>query len=170
MNSGLTDTIINTLAVKGTNLFAGTANGIFLSTNNGASWTAASTGVTNTSISALGVFGSNLFAGDNGIQLSTNNGNSWLTVDSGVPSNSYVSLLSMSGANLFAGMRFSKRHPSFNEQRHELDFVGFRSDESLTSLVLPYPARISSLETDKVVMVFFFRPTTARVGLLSIQD
>ena len=61
MNTGLTDTNINTLAVKGTNLFAGTANGIFLSTDNGASWTPANTGVTNTSISALGVFGSNLY-------------------------------------------------------------------------------------------------------------
>ncbi len=175
MNNGLTDTIINAFAVKGTNLFTGTANGIFLSTNNGASWTAASTGVTNTSISALGVFGPNLIAGDNGILLSTNNGNSWMTVDSEVPSNSYVSSFVGSGANLFAGMSFVPGILCSTNNGTSWTLL----DSGVTNLYITCLAvssasggatpRIFLLETDKVVIVFCFRPTTARVGLSSIQ-
>jgi len=42
------------LAVSGTNLFAGTLDGgVFLSTNNGTSWTAVNTGLTNYSVLAF---------------------------------------------------------------------------------------------------------------------
>ncbi len=59
--------IVRSFAVSGTNLFAGTSGGgVFLSTNNGASWTAVSTGLTNTHVYALGVSGTNLFAGTYG--------------------------------------------------------------------------------------------------------
>jgi len=56
------------LAVSGTNLFAGTlGGGVFLSTNNGSSWTAVNAGLTNTSVQSLavspnGAGGTNLFA------------------------------------------------------------------------------------------------------------
>src|SRR5258706_5821872 len=50
-------------AVSGTNLFAGTPGGVFLSTNNGTSWTAFNTGLTNTNVYALAVSGTNLFVG-----------------------------------------------------------------------------------------------------------
>ena len=53
-------------AVSGTNLFAGTGDGVFLSTDNGTSWTAASTGLTNGYVYALAVSGTNLFAGTYG--------------------------------------------------------------------------------------------------------
>ena len=53
--------MINSLAVSGTNLFAGTGGGVFLSTNNGKSWTP--TGLTRAWVSALAVSGTNLFAG-----------------------------------------------------------------------------------------------------------
>jgi hypothetical protein len=62
----LTDTYIYALAVSGTNLFAGTEGGVFLSTDNGTSWTQASTGLTSTLVSALAVSGTNLFAGTDG--------------------------------------------------------------------------------------------------------
>ena len=52
-------------AVSGTNLFVGTTGGgVFLSTNNGTSWTAVNTGLTNTVVLALAVSGTNLFAGN----------------------------------------------------------------------------------------------------------
>ncbi|OGU74600.1 MAG: hypothetical protein A3H45_10575 [Ignavibacteria bacterium RIFCSPLOWO2_02_FULL_55_14] len=61
----MTNTSVSALAVSGTNLFAGTyGGGVFLSTNNGTSWTAASTGLTD--VSALAVSGTNLFAGTRG--------------------------------------------------------------------------------------------------------
>ncbi len=87
------------------NLFAGTdGGGVFISTNNGTSWTAASTGLTNTSVYALAVSGTNLFAGTagGGVFLSTNNGTIWTAVNSGL-TNTYVRSLAVSGTNLFAG-------------------------------------------------------------------
>ena len=80
------------LAVSGTNLFAGTDGGVFLSTNNGTSWTAVNTGLTNTvCLVLLPSRGTNLFAGTDGggVFLSTNNGTSWTAVNTGL-TNTYV--------------------------------------------------------------------------------
>ncbi|MFA6472089.1 MAG: regulator, partial [Candidatus Latescibacterota bacterium] len=53
-------------AVSGTNIFAGNYNGgVFLSTNNGASWTAVNTGLIITPVYSLAVSGMNIFAGTN---------------------------------------------------------------------------------------------------------
>jgi hypothetical protein len=52
--------------VSGSNLFAGTNGGVFLSTNNGTSWTAVNTGLTSTIVLSLAINGSNLFAGTAG--------------------------------------------------------------------------------------------------------
>jgi hypothetical protein len=96
---------VRCLAVSGTNLFAGTyLGGVFLSTNNGTSWQAASTGLTNTSVRALAVSGTNLFAGTywRGVFVSTSNGTSWTAVNTGL-TNTYVYALAVSGTNLFAG-------------------------------------------------------------------
>lgn len=58
---------IRCFAVSGTNLFAGASKGgVFRSSNNGKSWTAASTGLPSTNVFALEVSGTNLFAGTNG--------------------------------------------------------------------------------------------------------
>jgi hypothetical protein len=91
-------------ALSGTNLFAGTEGGVFLSTNNGTTWTAASTGLTNTVVRALAVSGTNIFAGTDGggVFLSTNNGTSWTAASTGL-TNTTVYALAVSGTNLFAG-------------------------------------------------------------------
>ncbi|MBL7997538.1 MAG: T9SS type A sorting domain-containing protein [Candidatus Kapabacteria bacterium] len=93
---------VRCFAVSGTNLFAGTYGfGVFLSTNNGTSWTAS--GLTNQFVYALTVSGTNLFAGTrDGVFLSTNNGTSWTAVNSGL-TNGDVWSLTVSGTNLFAG-------------------------------------------------------------------
>ena len=65
-------------ATLGTNLFAGTSGGIFLSTNNGSSWSAVNTGLTSAGVWTLAVSGTDLFAGtSSGVFLSSNNGTSW---------------------------------------------------------------------------------------------
>jgi len=88
-------------ALNGTNLFAGTSGGIFLSTNNGTSWT--DNGLDSTFVVALAVSGTNLFAGTfDGVFLSTDNGTSWTAVNSGLTSR-YVYALAVLGTNLFAG-------------------------------------------------------------------
>ena len=66
--------LVSCLAVSGTNLFAGTGTdldapcdgGVFLSTNNGTSWTAVNSGLTNSFVLSLAVSGMNLFAGTSG--------------------------------------------------------------------------------------------------------
>ncbi len=94
----------------GTNLFAGTDNGVYLSTDNGTSWSAVSTGLPSTVVyqysivHSFAVVGTDLFAqtwGGN-IYVSTNNGTSWTRADSGL-ANTLVQSLVASGTNLFAG-------------------------------------------------------------------
>jgi hypothetical protein len=95
---------VSALAVSGTNIFAGTDGGVYLSTNKGTSWTSA--GLSNNWIWSFAVSGTNIFAGlaGGGIFLSTNNGKKWTSLsDSMVGSILYVSALAVSGTNLFAG-------------------------------------------------------------------
>jgi hypothetical protein len=83
----------------GTNLFAGTDSGAFLSTNDGASWTAISNGLTNKYVRTLAMSGTNIIAGvTGGVFLSTNNGNSWTRVLPAV----FVGPIAVNGSNLFA--------------------------------------------------------------------
>ena len=96
---------IRAFAVSGTNLFAGTHyNGVFLSTNNGTSWTAVNSGLTSADVYALAVSGTNIFAGtyEGGVFRSTNNGTSWTAMNSGLTSTDVLAL-AVSGTNLFAG-------------------------------------------------------------------
>ncbi|MHB8580821.1 MAG: beta propeller repeat protein [Ignavibacteriaceae bacterium] len=74
---------IRALAVSGTNFFAGTANGVFLSTNNGTSWSQVlvNNGPAILSVYALAIIGTNIFAGrGNGVVLSKNNYTNWTQV------------------------------------------------------------------------------------------
>ena len=103
----LSNEIVYALGVKDTNLFAATGEGVFLSTDNGTSWTAA--GLSNAIVSALAIWGTNIFAGtvytgvsNGGIFLSTDNGTSWTAVDTGL-TNTNISSLAISETDLFAG-------------------------------------------------------------------
>ena len=51
------------LAISGSNIFAGTSDGVFLSSNNGSCWAAVNTGLTNTNVNSLAISGNNIFAG-----------------------------------------------------------------------------------------------------------
>jgi hypothetical protein len=97
--------VVQALVVSGTHLFAGIASGggVFLSTNNGDSWTAVNAGLTDTYVDALTLSGTILFAGTGaGIFHSTNNGDSWTAVNTGL-TNTGVAALAVSQTNLFAG-------------------------------------------------------------------
>jgi phosphodiesterase/alkaline phosphatase D-like protein len=100
--NALTNIDVRALAISGANLFAGTnGSGVFLSTNNGTSWTATAT--TNPTVFALAVSGTNLFAGTyGGVYMSNNNGASWSTVNDSLTSPGVTSL-AVSGSSLFAG-------------------------------------------------------------------
>ncbi len=95
---------IQSLAISGTNLFAGTYDGVFRSTDNGANWTAGvNTGLTNTYVRSFAVSDTNLFAGTyGGVFRSTDNGANWTAVNTGL-TNTDVRSFAVSDTNLFAG-------------------------------------------------------------------
>ena len=102
---------ITCFAVDSTTIFAGTySGGVYLSTNNGQSWTAAKAGLINTNTLALATDGTNLYVGEGGygggVFVSTNNGTSWKAANTGL-TNFNITALAVSaasgGSNLFAG-------------------------------------------------------------------
>ncbi len=92
---------VTSLVVSGNSLFAGIdGGGVFLSTNNGTTWTPANSGLPDAYVNCLTVTGTNLLAGtDTGVFLSTNNGTSWTAT--GLTNND-VNAFAVSGTNLFA--------------------------------------------------------------------
>ncbi len=107
---------VSALAVSGTNLFAGTGKGVFLSTDSGASWREVNSGLDCLEVRCLAVSGGNLFAGTNwfdappalqlsigGVFLSADNGQNWVPANSGLPVNTDIRSFAVSGTNLFVG-------------------------------------------------------------------
>jgi len=86
INNGLTNSIVNSIVVKGERLFAGTQGGVFLSDNYGQSWKPINNGLTDTDIFILAIRGINIFAGtrSQGIFRSNNNGQSWTPISDGL--------------------------------------------------------------------------------------
>ena len=110
------------LAVSGTNLFAGTEGGVGISTNNGTSWTAVSAGLTNSSVFVFAISGTNLFAGTyGGVFLSTNNGASWTAAGF---ADTTVEAFAVSGINLFAGTS-----PGSTQYREEVEILSFKGQK-----------------------------------------
>ena len=99
------------LLVSGTNIFAGVEGGVYLSTNNGTSWTSVSNGFAGETVGSLAISGINIFAGTRdypygGIYLSTNNGNNWNQVNNGIPIYSIKALATI-GNNIFGSTSYS---------------------------------------------------------------
>ncbi|MFZ1081089.1 MAG: T9SS type A sorting domain-containing protein [Candidatus Kryptoniota bacterium] len=96
---------IHCSAINGTNLFAGTSDGVFVSTNNGSSWYAINDGLTNLNVATLSFGGGYLFAGTgDGIFLLTNFLSSWTVVDTELTTNNTVMSLAAVAYNyVFAG-------------------------------------------------------------------
>jgi len=92
----------NSFAVSGTNIFAGTWNGVYLSTDTGNSWNFVNAGLTNFSIiEDLVANGTFIYAGtDRGVFLSRDQGLTWSSI--GLTNKSIVSL-GVSDPNIFAG-------------------------------------------------------------------
>ncbi|MGA2296670.1 MAG: T9SS type A sorting domain-containing protein [FCB group bacterium] len=102
--NGLDTKEVRALAVQDTNIFAGTwGGGVYLSTSNGATWTAVNKGGADT-VDQLCIKNNYVFAGseDNGMYLSTNNGASWTEVNDGFTS-SDIDGIALKGNNIFAG-------------------------------------------------------------------
>ena len=87
--------------------FAAGGRWVFLSTNNGTTWTPGNVAWGGANVTSLAVSGTNLFAGTNGLGVffSTNNGTTWTGVDPSWSGFRHVLLSgrAVTGANLFAG-------------------------------------------------------------------
>jgi photosystem II stability/assembly factor-like uncharacterized protein len=94
---------INQLVPMGNKLFAVTLNGVFVSSNNGASWTANSSNLSN--INCFVVVNNQLFAGtdSSGVYRSLDSGATWVSTSSGMPSGTRIWSLVTSGTSLYAG-------------------------------------------------------------------
>ena len=95
---------VTALAASGSNIFAGTNGGIFLSLDKGTNWAAVDSGLTNDSILSLAVNGSSVFSGTHGggVFRSDNNGTNWSAVNSGLTNDTVLSL-AVSGGSVFSG-------------------------------------------------------------------
>lgn len=108
-NNGLFPPSVSSLAVIGTNIFAGTfGGGVFLSTNNGTDWNPVNNGLGlgNNNVAEVVSSGSNLFAVTSNfpntqVFFSSNNGANWDSANTGFPNSTEVDLV-VSGANVFA--------------------------------------------------------------------
>jgi len=101
-NSGLADTSVKAILVYKGNIVAGTGTGVFISANQGASWTRSN--MTNATVYSLIVKDSTIFAGTgSGILSSADKGANWTATSSGLPVNTKFTSLSVSGNKLFAG-------------------------------------------------------------------
>ncbi|MFI5252982.1 MAG: T9SS type A sorting domain-containing protein [Bacteroidota bacterium] len=101
---------VYSLTMIGSNIFAGTDSGIFISSNKGAIWNAVNIGLKKTVVQAFAAYpnvagDTNLYAGTgNGVLLSTDNGTTWNATEMPYSIKTLVVSPDMKGgANLFAG-------------------------------------------------------------------
>jgi photosystem II stability/assembly factor-like uncharacterized protein len=114
-SNGLYNMLVPTLFSNSGNLYAATNNGVYLSTDNGNSWT--SLGLPNTYVGSLAVSEGNLYAGcidGRGIFRSKNNGASWTPINTGLTANVAVLSLLVNGSNLYAGTNAGVFHSTNN--------------------------------------------------------
>ncbi len=107
---GLTSLYLSTMVDIGTNLLVGAVygsvnGGIYISTNNGKSWSISDSGFAPKSgVSCFGIMDGNIFAASDYIQglfRSSNSGTTWVDVDTGFPS-AVVRDFAVNGSDLFA--------------------------------------------------------------------
>ncbi|MCX6157979.1 MAG: T9SS type A sorting domain-containing protein [Ignavibacteriae bacterium] len=111
-NTGMTYKNVNALLLSGSYIFAATNGGVYISLDNGSSWTPKIWGLGGNPVemSFLAVVGTNIFTAQNGggaVMRSTNYGNNWYPVSNGLPSSYSVSILCANGNNLYAGTCYS---------------------------------------------------------------
>jgi hypothetical protein len=97
--TSFTTGVISSLASDGTTIYAGSPNGVHVSTDNGNTWTLSQLGL-GYNANAIAVNGSTVFAGatNGGVFTSTNSATSWNQTPGGT-----YNALSISGSNVFAG-------------------------------------------------------------------
>ena len=104
-SNSVTAVSVQCIIINGSNIFAGTNAGVFLSSDNGSNWRAVNNGLTNTAyVTAFTINSGIIFAGmyGNGIFYSSNNGGKWASANTGL-TNYNVQALITKGDTIFAG-------------------------------------------------------------------
>lgn len=94
------------IAASNSNVFIGRYDGVFLSINNGSTWTPINNGLqADSNICTLTINGATIFAGTyhGGVFYSANNGGLWTATNAGLP-NQRVNSIAINGTDIFVGM------------------------------------------------------------------
>lgn len=104
--SGITYNEINSLNVNGLTLYVGTEGGLFISTNNGNTWTSANNGITSVYVSAVKkASNGSLFASTHtGVYKSSDNGDNWSLLNTSL-TNTWATDLEIIGTTVFVATR-----------------------------------------------------------------
>jgi photosystem II stability/assembly factor-like uncharacterized protein len=96
---------VYSLLTNGNKLYAGTNDGVYISSDNGKNWTAVNTGLTNKNVRKLTKSGNNIISGtyDGGVFMSSD-GKTWKAINNGL-TNKNVQALAVSGNNIFVGTK-----------------------------------------------------------------
>jgi hypothetical protein len=108
VNSYLGNLYVWSFAVCGSKIYAGTMNGVNVSSDTGSSWAQVINGLNNVyaDIYGIDVMGTNIFAGGYGVYSMSNSGPYWWTqVSNGITSTPINSLV-VSGANVIVGTSY----------------------------------------------------------------
>jgi len=94
---------VTSLASSGNNLYAGTVNGVYKTTNNGDSWTQINNGLSNIRVNKIAALGSKVvvISNDSNLYISNNNGSSWTNINNGLFSKKILYGLKLYGSNIY---------------------------------------------------------------------
>lgn len=141
VNTGLTNLNVTALiAINATTLMAGTTNGLFLTTNSGASWTAVNGDMHHLDVTAIAKVSSRIFitTGDGGVYASDNLGANW--IDFNDSNTSHISATNILSVN------------SSSNELMILNENGLFTTTSILSTTTPtYTSALANLPSDVVV-------------------
>lgn len=105
VQTNLTPGSISCLAVNGNSLYAGTSNGVEMTTDYGVTWVPMNTGLTTMAVTSIAIENSKMIAGtgNGGVFLSVDGGANWSAINGGVLNTKAVVAVLISGSNIFAG-------------------------------------------------------------------
>jgi photosystem II stability/assembly factor-like uncharacterized protein len=134
VQAGLEGKDIYSLAVSGSNIFAGSDSGlVYLSTDNGISWTTVNNGLPNNAIFALLTYENSIFAGTDGAggYLSTNNGATWTHLNDSMGT---INMFAVNGSIIFEGGKGVSRSTDNGMTWTKVN-NGLTNTQAITSLV-----------------------------------